>query len=458
MRGRSLAAAMAASVVLGLPAAAPAAQSIDGITAAADTFDARAKTVAAPTAAQRAAAAALVARAGAGTRVTWDRRFGTPRTIFDAKGYLTGPAAGAPADVARAWIDANRAAFGLSAADVAALAVARDHALPGTGTHVVDFQQVVGDVQTTAGGRLIVAVTSTGRVLSYAGNPAPSPGGLAGPYVLGAGQALAKVAGGGFTPNQTRTEAGWDVFARGPFATVQRVRKTAFVTASGARPAYRVLFTPALDDAADVVVDAGTGAVLYRQSLVAHDAEGQVYENFPGAPQGGTQTIKSFGPTPQSPGGYTDPTGLAGVAGPTTFGNNANTYANYSNFLVPADQGPRPVSPTGRFDYPYEMNWQRTNGATVPPSYALDLNPAATNLFWQLNRIHDEYYDYGFTETAGNFQLNNFGKGGSGEDAVLGLVHAGAATGGSPTVTGRDPAHDGHAHGRLPSFTGRDSA
>src|SRR4051795_4082418 len=454
MRGRSLAAAMAASVVLGLPAAAPAAQSIDGITAAADTFDAGGKEKGRPPADQRPAGEALVRPSAAGTRVTWDRRFGTPRSILDAKSPLTGPAAGAPADVARAWIDSNRAAFGLSAADVAALAVARDHALPGTGTHVVDFQQVVGDVQTTAGGRLIVAVTSTGRVLSYAGNPAPSPGGLAGPYVLGAGQALAKVAGGGFTPNQTGTEAGWDVFARGPFATVQRVRKTAFVTASGARPAYRVLFTPALDDAADVVVDAGTGAVLYRQSLVAHDAEGQVYENFPGAPQGGTQTIKSFGPTPQSPGGYTDPTGLTGVAGPTTFGNNANTYANYSNFLVPADQGPRPVSPTGQFDYPYEMNWQKTNGATVPPSYALDLNPAATNLFWQHNRIHDEYYDYGFTETAGNFQMDNFGKGGGGEDAVLGLVHAGAATGGSPTYTGRDNAYFLEQPDGVPSWSG----
>src|SRR4051812_5734249 len=454
MRGRSLAAAMAASVVLGLPAAAPAAQSIDGITAAADTFDARAKTVAAPTAAQRDAAAALVARAGAGTRVTWDRRFGTPRTIFDAKGYLTGPAAGAPADVARAWLNDNRAAFGLSAADVAALAVARDHALPGTGTHVVDFQQVVGDVQTTAGGGRAAGARSPGGLLGRGAPPAPSPGGLAGPYVLSAGQALAKVAGGGFAPNQTGTEAGWDVFARDSLATVQRVRKTAFLTADGARPAYRVLFTPRLDDAADVVVDAGSGDVLYRQSLVAHDAEGQVYENFPGAPQGGTQTIKSFGPTPQSPGGYTDPTGMTGLAGPTTFGNNANTYANYSNFLVPADQGPRPVSPTGQFDYPYEMNWQKTNGATVPPSYALDLNPAATNLFWQHNRIHDEYYDYGFTETAGNFQMNNFDKGGSGEDAVLGLVHAGAASGGAPTFTGRDNAYFLEQPDGVPSWSG----
>jgi hypothetical protein len=39
---------------------------------------------------------------------------------------------------------------------------------------------VVSGVQAVASGRLIVAVTKDGRVLSYAGNPARGPGGLAG--------------------------------------------------------------------------------------------------------------------------------------------------------------------------------------------------------------------------------------------------------------------------------------
>ncbi|MDQ1620856.1 MAG: extracellular elastinolytic metalloproteinase, partial [Actinomycetota bacterium] len=93
-------------------------------------------------------------------------------------------------------------------------------------------------------------------------------------------------------------------------------------------------------------------------------------------------------------------------------------------------------------------------GAAVPPSYALDLDPAATNLFYHHNRIHDEYYDLGFTETAGNFQMNNFGKGGGGEDAIIGLVHAGAATGGAPTYTGRDNAYMLTLPDGLPSWSG----
>ena len=55
------------------------------------------------------------------------------------------------------------------------------------------------------------------------------------------------------------------------------------------------------------------------------------------------------------------------------------------------------------------------NLTQAPSSYI----PAATaNLFYWNNRIHDIQYQYGFTESAGNFQENNFGKGGSGSDSV----------------------------------------
>src|SRR5690349_24973513 len=112
----------AAAAAMLLAPAAHAIQRVDAITKDADSFDSRAKAAVAPTAAQRDAVAALVSRAGSGTRVTWDHRFGTPRTILNAKGYLSGPTAGSAVDVARAWIDDNRAALGLSAGDVQALA------------------------------------------------------------------------------------------------------------------------------------------------------------------------------------------------------------------------------------------------------------------------------------------------------------------------------------------------
>lgn len=404
----------------------------------------------------------LIEEAGSGTRIDWDERFGTPRKIMKYQGYLSGPNSGSAVEVARGWLNENRGAFGLSEADVADLNVQRDNELPGTGTRVVSFQQVFEGVETAQGGRLTVAVAEEGRVLSFIGDSIRG-GSLAGGFSLSAADALSSVAGEiapqtGFTPNAAGEEKGWAAFERGPFAAQSYVRKAAFPTADGARPAFRVLFIKELDEAYEVIVDAETGETLFRTSLVDNqlaESEGTIYENYPGAPGGGEPVIKSFGPNEQSPSGYTDPTGLAGVGGPTTFGNNADTYANWSNFLVPADQAPRPVSPTSQFNYSYANNWGRSEGETVPPSYAKDLDPAATNLFYHHNRIHDDYYALGFTEESGNFQVNNNGNGGSGGDPVLGLVQAGAASGGEETgYTGRDNAYMLTLPDGLPSWSG----
>ncbi|WP_216825074.1 extracellular metalloproteinase [Agarilytica rhodophyticola] len=45
-------------------------------------------------------------------------------------------------------------------------------------------------------------------------------------------------------------------------------------------------------------------------------------------------------------------------------------------------------------------------------------NAAIANLFYWNNIIHDIQYQYGFDEVGGNFQENNFGRGGSGSDSV----------------------------------------
>lgn len=47
------------------------------------------------------------------------------------------------------------------------------------------------------------------------------------------------------------------------------------------------------------------------------------------------------------------------------------------------------------------------------------INASVTNLFFWTNNIHDIFYQYGFDEKAGNFQRNNFGRGGRDQDPVL---------------------------------------
>ena len=391
-----------------------------------------------PTATQRTAAARL-----GSVSITWNRTLGTPRMIGALGGALSAPRQGSPLTIARSWLAANRGLFGISAADVAHLTVVRNHELPGIGATVITFNQTFDGLTAGIGGVMTVAIDRQGRVASYSGDSVRSSKQV-GHFGLSSAQALSKVVkqlapGTHFVPELTGTlQAGYQVFSAGPFADVQRVKRIAFATPAGGRAAYAVLLVKNIDDAWVEVVDAATGQPLYLKSLV-ESSGGTIYPNYPGAPKGGKPVKVSFGPTTESPGGYVDPTGLLGLDGITTIGNNADAVAAWTAPIAPADQENRPVSLTGDFNYKFPNSWMSSHGAVL--SFTPDSNAAVTNLFFHHNRIHDEYYKFGFTEDAGNFQLNNFGKGGQGGDPVLGSAQSGAIGGAPPVSLGRNNAN-----------------
>ena len=77
---------------------------------------------------------------------------------------------------------------------------------------------------------------------------------------------------------------------------------------------------------------------------------------------------------------------------------------------------------------PDPLNFNFTPNYTAEPS----LNPTMqqfciTNLFYWNNIVHDITYQYGFDEAAGNYQQNNLGRGGAGNDQVTALAQSGAA-------------------------------
>ena len=102
------------------------------------------------------------------------------------------------------------------------------------------------------------------------------------------------------------------------------------------------------------------------------------------------------------------PAGWIPDTGNETLGNNvdAHTDTNADNVV----DLPRPqASPDRVFDFPIDESVQQ------PGDYA----PAAVvQLFYLNNWVHDKLYQLGFTEAAGNFQTDNFGRGGAGNDAV----------------------------------------
>ncbi|KAH9255876.1 hypothetical protein BASA81_006050 [Batrachochytrium salamandrivorans] len=96
-----------------------------------------------------------------------------------------------------------------------------------------------------------------------------------------------------------------------------------------------------------------------------------------------------------SPNGWT--------AGKATKGNNVIT-------LTPNGKT-TPSTKDGVFDTKFN-----SKGA---PGTDANLAATAVNLFYITNVMHDISYQYGFTESAGNFQTNNFGRNGQGNDAVV---------------------------------------
>ena len=99
-----------------------------------------------------------------------------------------------------------------------------------------------------------------------------------------------------------------------------------------------------------------------------------------------------------------------------TRGNNTNTYLDRDDNEAP-DAGGQPDGGAAlAFDFPLDLTRQPQDNVAA----------SVTNLFYWTNVIHDVLYQYGFTEAAGNFQVNNFGRGGAGNDAVDAESQSGA--------------------------------
>ncbi len=90
----------------------------------------------------------------------------------------------------------------------------------------------------------------------------------------------------------------------------------------------------------------------------------------------------------------------------TMDGNNVHACADANNNN--SCDTPEPVCPDQVCDFPIDLT-------DDPDAYTA---AAIANLFYWNNHIHDVQYQYGFNEVAGNFQENNFGRGGSGSDSV----------------------------------------
>ncbi len=123
----------------------------------------------------------------------------------------------------------------------------------------------------------------------------------------------------------------------------------------------------------------------------------------------------------RNPAGNPDPWLPADAS--TTAGNNVEAYADLSapDGFSAGDLRASTTSP-GTFDHSYDLS-------LGPLANEEQSQAAVTQLFYITNWLHDWYYDSGFTESAGNAQLNNYGRGGAGGDVLVAQAQNGALDG-----------------------------
>ncbi len=393
-----------------------------------------------------------------------------------------------PYRAVKAFIDANKDLFGFDASALKDARIQRDSVAAHSGTRSVAWAQTQDGIP-VFGAVILANITARGELINIGSQFVPgaaaaaAAGGSPPPEMLGEPVASAELALKSleFAPPNTRIRA-----LETPDGTSRQFKFNAAgfkgdaraeltwmpVSASALRLSWDFIVTDrASGEMKRIVVDAQTKKKLLEKSLTAYFVKPvrrsmvrspalgkssavppQVGTPNGVIPRGSTQMSSGIptvslrvytreSPLPMLPGFPTSQIGeppevprslvtldaINPSASPAgwidqhfeTRGNNVDAHLDLNDDDIP--DLPRAhgtgTNPTV-FDFPLDL--------TQDPSTYRDAS--MTQLFYLNNFMHDKLYDLGFTESAGNFQSDNFGRGGVGGDAVLADCQDGGGT------------------------------
>ena len=204
-------------------------------------------------------------------------------------------------------------------------------------------------------------------------------------------------------------------FDKGSFFHIDPTAE-AIVVASGTgrmQPGWLVTtWSDADNELVETVVNS-RGRIVHVENRTADDS----YNVFEIHPDVSLQEIVA-GPTStvESPAGWL---GSGTQYATLISGNNARAYLDRDRLRNRPD-APSRVVVNGDFLTVAQLNQS--------PTTTTNQEVAVQNLFYLNNVIHDALYSYGFTEATGNFQEDNFGRGGLGSDSVDAEAQDGGGT------------------------------
>lgn len=340
--------------------------------------------------------------------IFWSELTGAPSRIHARGRPMMAGQSASPRGIAMSFLNRHRLLFGLSPQDIQEIEVTRNFVTERNGVAHLTLQQKAFGID-VFGGSLKINLTYRGEIVNVSGEP------IAGIHAavntaspqLTAAQAVEAAAAG----TSRRGASDSDVLGLVLFP----------LSANNVRLAWRLTFeeagTPNLYEA---LVDAVNGELLFRRSLTHYGhipAHGEVYDGdapIPYTPNETPATTVNRADRAFNGGAFfphDDPhfDWWAGGSRDTTTGNFVDAYADRDGDNSP-DAGSRPTAGAGEdFTFPVDLS-------QAPSTYQ---DASVANLFFWNNRMHNFFYRLGFDEQSGNFQMDNFGLGGSGGDPVM---------------------------------------
>ncbi|MET0753407.1 MAG: M36 family metallopeptidase [Pyrinomonadaceae bacterium] len=364
--------------------------------------------------------------------------------VLLGSGVLTSRSSQKHAEILRGFSKQYNELIGLTDAQIDTLKVTADYKNPSDNLSFARLEQFVDDVPVfraeiragfTKQGEMFRAVNNLAPGLEYA-NLSKNFGNAADAVAAAAGYINYKMTDADLIRNEKASTDLKVVFGEGDFATT--AEKMYFPTEAGvARPSWRVLNWQ-LGNAYYVIVDAETGTMLYREDITKDQTQTATYNVYANT----NSILKTMAnPAPLSPNPISPALGTQGTLQPRTdvtlVGNEGvysfnnlgwmtdNTNVTDGNNVEAGVDRNLPngvdatVTGTSRtFNFAYTPGSGGISGTGDDPLLVPYQNGASTNLFYVTNRYHDETYLLGFTEQAKNFQNDNFGRGGLGNDRV----------------------------------------
>jgi subtilisin-like proprotein convertase family protein len=391
--------------------------------------------------AQAASALAALRASVPGAEVTTSPLTEAAEVVRNPGGALTGPAPGRPGiDIVREFLTARTALYGLAPADIASLRFLGESVSRRSGLRMVRVEQVVNGLRVFQTDTRFI-LDRDGRIVRSVGLLVPADGTQAAPSPrISSAAALADAMES--VGNPAIREAASSELVYFPLLPGLLVAAWMHVTFTDGAGDYTTL------------VDAESGTLLWRKNIrsnaSAEQARFSVYVQDDGRTP--AHSPAPHAPTLVLPGSGTQageiarttvgmlsvqdmmasPNGWIADGGNTTTGNNVDAYLDTLTPNGPdiglLDFNGRPIGNVDAFarkrDFlgtGFDFTPAPSSGnpdAGTAPSDTQFRRGAVTQLFYVSNWYHDEMYGYGFDEAAGNFQFDNFGRGGLGGDPV----------------------------------------